>query len=88
MGSFARSCKIAVVLATSVAGASASLLAKPATGRSLKAQDSHDHDHGAESETSFIEFLGSESAMDHILELYADSGSTEGAVSWLVEASR
>jgi hypothetical protein len=79
---------VLMLLASSSAAASSSvtessLLMVP--GSRMLAADDHGH---SDVDTPFITSLGSESPLEHLLELYAESGSTEDAVTWLLHAAR
>ena len=88
-----RVCTYAILLFLSVSSACASTPLRPASATAARSlADTHDHDaHTDDSEaaeTPFVDLLGTESPIDHILGLYADSGSTEDAVTWFLEATR
>jgi hypothetical protein len=78
-----------LLLLASSSAASVSLLEDGASSRKLTEEAHHEEVHSdAMSDTPFITQLGSESPLDHLLELYAASGSTEDVVAWLVAAAR
>ena len=78
---------LALILAASTASASLVELSRsPGARRALLADDHDDHDDDDHSEHEdrepFIQSLGAEDPLGHLLELYTESMSTEDAVAW------
>ena len=80
-GTVCASVLLQVLLLSSVGARTSVRPSMSSAARKLSEEDDH-------TEASFVDLLGSEPPLDHLYELFIDSGSTMDSVSWLVDVTR